>query len=214
MWLMSLALLLGVTLVIAIPAIITAESVRPSDWIGFSGSVVGGAITLFAAIIAWFAVGRQVEQQREAAENHRADAIDEKLQRHAVTIFDLQSKFEKVIYAKQAEDLYTAFQNLDEGSASWEVLSLLTDFSLGDDQPWASELVGMYREVALAYRTGGVTKEIEDKAKVATLLQAELMNAIGRRRKYMRVHGSQALQSMPVDIETYRVAIRKSDAGQ
>jgi hypothetical protein len=37
-----------------------------TDWLGFSGSVIAGAMTLVAAIIAWFAVNRQIHSQEES----------------------------------------------------------------------------------------------------------------------------------------------------
>ena len=45
-------------------------------WIGFSGSVLAGAITLLAAVIAWFAVQRQINAQ-EYAEKRAAQRLAE-----------------------------------------------------------------------------------------------------------------------------------------
>jgi len=47
-------------------AINVAKDGARSDWLGFSGSVVGGAVTLIAAITAWFAVQRQIKAQEQA----------------------------------------------------------------------------------------------------------------------------------------------------
>jgi hypothetical protein len=47
-------------------AINAAKDGPRSDWLGFSGSVVAGAVTLIAAIIAWFAVQRQIKAQEQA----------------------------------------------------------------------------------------------------------------------------------------------------
>ncbi|UFS77200.1 hypothetical protein LPB73_07435 [Tardiphaga sp. 37S4] len=66
-WLISLGLALGVFLVMAVPLAITSEAIKPSDWIGFGGSVVGGAFTLFAGITAWFAVQGQISAQDRIA---------------------------------------------------------------------------------------------------------------------------------------------------
>jgi hypothetical protein len=65
LWLISLALILGSLITVAIPISI-ASTIKSSDWIGFAGSVVAGAITLFAAVLAWFAVQRQIAAQEDA----------------------------------------------------------------------------------------------------------------------------------------------------
>jgi hypothetical protein len=67
LWLLALAIILGVFIVVAIPiSITTGDSIKSSDWIGFSGSVAAGAMTLIAAALAWFAVQRQIQAQLEA----------------------------------------------------------------------------------------------------------------------------------------------------
>jgi hypothetical protein len=67
-WLISLALILGTAIVVMIPAAISeGDAIKASDWIGFSGNVVAGAMTLIAGVIAWFAVQRQIAVAREVA---------------------------------------------------------------------------------------------------------------------------------------------------
>jgi hypothetical protein len=46
-------------------AVNAAKGGARSDWLGFSGSVIAGTVTLIAAIIAWFAVNRQIKSQEE-----------------------------------------------------------------------------------------------------------------------------------------------------
>lgn len=53
-------------------SIATGETIKSSDWIGFAGNVVAGAMTLIAAIIAWFAVKRQIDAQEQAEIRARA----------------------------------------------------------------------------------------------------------------------------------------------
>jgi hypothetical protein len=66
LWLISLAMVLGTLIVVMLPvSIATGDNVKSSDWIGFSGSVLSGAITLLAAVIAWFAVQRQISAQED-----------------------------------------------------------------------------------------------------------------------------------------------------
>jgi hypothetical protein len=58
---------LGTFIVVILPiSIATGDNIKSSDWIGFSGSVLAGAITLLAAVIAWFAVQRQINAQEDA----------------------------------------------------------------------------------------------------------------------------------------------------
>jgi hypothetical protein len=67
LWLISLAMVLGTLIVVMLPvSIATGDNIKSSDWIGFSGSVLAGVITLFAALLAWFAVQRQISAQEEA----------------------------------------------------------------------------------------------------------------------------------------------------
>ncbi len=66
LWLISLALVLGSTIVTFIPiSIASGDPINSSDWIGFAGNVVAGAMTLIAAIMAWFAVQAQIKAQRD-----------------------------------------------------------------------------------------------------------------------------------------------------
>jgi hypothetical protein len=67
LWLISLAMVLGTLIVVMLPvSIATGDNIKSSDWIGFSGSVLSGAITLLAAVLAWFAVQRQIGAQEDA----------------------------------------------------------------------------------------------------------------------------------------------------
>jgi heme A synthase len=49
-------------------SITTGDDIKSSDWIGFSGRVLSGVITLLAAILAWFAVQRQIKSRLNAQE--------------------------------------------------------------------------------------------------------------------------------------------------
>jgi hypothetical protein len=68
LWLISLAMVLGVLILTAVPLILSKEAIHPSDWIGFAGSVLVGGIALLAAIIAWRAVQSQISVQNRIAE--------------------------------------------------------------------------------------------------------------------------------------------------
>jgi len=74
LWLISLSLVLGCWIVVSIPAsIATGEAIKSSDWIGFGGNVVAGAMTLTAGIIAWFSVKGQIEAQEIAHARAQAE---------------------------------------------------------------------------------------------------------------------------------------------
>ncbi|MET4236584.1 hypothetical protein ABIA85_009900 [Bradyrhizobium sp. LA6.10] len=69
LWLISLAMALGTLIVTLLPvAIASGDTIKTSDWIGFAGNVVSGAMTLFAAAIAWHAVRQQIAAAIEMAE--------------------------------------------------------------------------------------------------------------------------------------------------
>lgn len=75
LWLIMLAMVLGTLIVVLLPvAIATGEPIKSSDWIGFAGNVVSGAVTLLAAIVAWFAVQRQITASKEIANLTQTEA--------------------------------------------------------------------------------------------------------------------------------------------
>jgi hypothetical protein len=79
LWLISLAMVLGTPIVVLLPvAIGTGDSIKSSDWIGFAGSVVAGAITLLAAILAWFAVQRQIRALEDAEKRATERAAEQR----------------------------------------------------------------------------------------------------------------------------------------
>jgi hypothetical protein len=61
LWLMSLAMALGVIISIAVPLIVSANAVNSTAWIGFCGSILGGAITLIGLVVATRNVNRQLQ---------------------------------------------------------------------------------------------------------------------------------------------------------
>lgn len=102
-WLISLALVLGTTIVVLIPAAIaTGGPIKSSDWIGFAGNVVSGAMTIIAALIAWLAVQKQIEIQKLLSRQQAAIQKFNILQAQLVILqeeniladaMDLQSKY-------------------------------------------------------------------------------------------------------------------------
>ncbi|WP_316171077.1 hypothetical protein [Bradyrhizobium sp. SZCCHNRI1058] len=64
--LISLAVILTLLVFIGAPIAASKTNLDLKDWLGFSGSVLGAAMTLGAAIVAWKAVQRQIGVQREA----------------------------------------------------------------------------------------------------------------------------------------------------
>jgi hypothetical protein len=64
--LLSLTAALALLLTIGIPITVSKDRVELKDWLGFAGNVVGAFVTLLAAVIAWYAVQRQIGVQREA----------------------------------------------------------------------------------------------------------------------------------------------------
>jgi hypothetical protein len=79
LWLISLAMVLGTLIVVMIPvSIATGDNIKSSDWIGFAGGVVVGAIALLAAILAWFAVQRQITAQEDAEKRAAQRAAEQR----------------------------------------------------------------------------------------------------------------------------------------
>jgi hypothetical protein len=74
LWQILLALGLGTSIIAMIPfGIVGGDAIKASDWIGFAGSVVSGAMTLAAAAAAWFAVQRQINAQIEIARQNETE---------------------------------------------------------------------------------------------------------------------------------------------
>jgi len=69
---LALAGVLSVLLTVGIPLVLAREPIRASDWLGFAGSIGGAMVTLIAAVLAWRAVQKQVEVQRDIADRQSA----------------------------------------------------------------------------------------------------------------------------------------------
>ena len=54
-------------------AVNLAREGNRSDWIGFAGSIVGAAMTIVAALVAWWAVDRQIRITKEIAGRDRLE---------------------------------------------------------------------------------------------------------------------------------------------
>lgn len=70
--LIVLAAVLASLLVTAMPLVKSEPPAHTSDWLGFAGGVVGGLMTLVAAVVAWVAVQRQIHAQLLIADGQAA----------------------------------------------------------------------------------------------------------------------------------------------
>jgi hypothetical protein len=101
----GIATAVGVVLIIAIVAWLGVAgpiwraywTASAEQWLGFAGNVFGGLITLTAAIIAWFAVRAQIEEQRLASERHRRDTVELRLTEYHALIFILHNEYSQVL---------------------------------------------------------------------------------------------------------------------
>jgi len=121
LWLISLAMVLGTLIVVMLPvSIATGDNIKSSDWIGFSGSVLSGAITLLAAILAWFAVQRQIKSQLDA-EERAAERVAERR-----TIEMAEAKYAATIVLTHTVHAAAAVLNVTSQfiEASWEPLAV------------------------------------------------------------------------------------------
>lgn len=135
-WLICLALVLGVTIVVLVPAAISqGDTIKANDWIGFAGNIVGAIVTLIAAIIAWFAVQQQIKAQDRNAELARTFETEKLRQNHA------EAKFAAVAVLTQSIHAVTAVAMLNS-----KILKLI-------DAPNNQGLqgVGISAEITLAF---------------------------------------------------------------
>jgi hypothetical protein len=59
----------------SVPATLASEQIKWSDWLGFAGNIVGAGAALFAAAVAWRAVQRQIEAQRDSIAAQRDSTV-------------------------------------------------------------------------------------------------------------------------------------------
>lgn len=71
-----LAVVLGIFLSISVPLFIGSAAIRPSDWIGFAGSVLTSGVAAIAAYLAWRNISRQMRANFLSREE---DRIEEEL---------------------------------------------------------------------------------------------------------------------------------------
>ena len=72
-WLISLAMALGTAIVVLLPASIAGgDAIKTSDWIGFAGNVVAGAMTTWPRLSFWYWASKQIGAQQRIAEHQIA----------------------------------------------------------------------------------------------------------------------------------------------
>jgi hypothetical protein len=97
LWLISLALVLGTSIVVLLPfAISGGDAIKASDWIGFAGSVVAGSMALVAALVAWFSVQGQIKAQERIA------TIQTAIQKSAILNYQIEILQNERRLARQA----------------------------------------------------------------------------------------------------------------
>jgi hypothetical protein len=79
LWLISLALVLGVFLATALPLVVLTKDALPGDWLGFAGAIIGAGCTIFAGWLAYSAVQVQIKDYRDAARQTAFSALDEQV---------------------------------------------------------------------------------------------------------------------------------------
>lgn len=79
LWLISLALVLGVFLATALPLVVLTKDALPGDWLGFAGAIIGAGCTIFAGWLAYSAVQVQIKDYRDAARQTAFSALVEQV---------------------------------------------------------------------------------------------------------------------------------------
>jgi hypothetical protein len=74
LWLIALALALGIFVLTSIPLLVSVNVINSTAWIGFSGSVIGGAIAIVAVVVATLNVRRQLRVNLLSREEERMEA--------------------------------------------------------------------------------------------------------------------------------------------
>jgi hypothetical protein len=75
LWLLSLAMALGVFLSVSIPLVVSTNAINSTAWISFSGSIIGGAVAIAAVVVATRNVRRQVRVGLLSREEERIEAV-------------------------------------------------------------------------------------------------------------------------------------------
>lgn len=98
--LIALAVALTALLSIGIPISVSKETVELKDWLGFAGNILGAAVTLAAAFIAWTAVQSQIKAQRDAFILDVTAREEDRLEAELATLYALADVTVQVVRAE------------------------------------------------------------------------------------------------------------------
>ena len=94
-WLLMLALALGIFITTFAPIVASPDPVKLSDWLGFAGSLGGAIVALIAAWKAWSAVQDQIQQ----AERLETSADGRSTPRYAPFSRSNSANYQTIVFA-------------------------------------------------------------------------------------------------------------------
>jgi hypothetical protein len=183
--LIGLALALVIVVSIGAPMVLSADQIKLADWLGFAGSLFGGAFTLGAAYVAWLAVQGQIAEQRRSAEAQRRDGADQRLSLIISAVMRVYNEYAQIA-ATHNEDRMRQFEDFEAFRYSPDLLMALIDPVVGHDREAINFLLHAMRNRAGAL-IGKVDAERGDSyGKIVPDLYREVLDGLTRRREVMQ----------------------------
>jgi hypothetical protein len=160
-------------------------SATPDQWLSFAGSVLGGFMTLAAAIVAWFAVQVQIGEQRRSTEMQRRDTAENALTQHAAAIFSVHNEYGQIPLVG-VEDRYDQYKEFEAVRCSGPVISTMIDPVIGKDHEAIGFLMkAMHNDALSNFQKPSETHPRHEKT-IIPLLYEDVLRMIGERRRIMR----------------------------
>jgi hypothetical protein len=116
LWLISLAMTLGVFLSVAVPLIVSVNTINATAWIGFSGSLIGGVVAILALLVATRNVRRQMRVSLLSREEERMEEVLSGLREIAAYLGGILAKMRSINGQSVAAtiDTYRIRGNIDD----------------------------------------------------------------------------------------------------
>jgi len=182
-------------------------SATPDQWLSFAGSVLGGFMTLTAAIVAWFAVQAQIGEQRRSIEMQRRDAAESSLTQHAAAIFSAHNEYGQIPLVS-IEDRFDQYKEFEAVRCSAPVISTMIDPLIGKDHEAIALLMKAMHNDALSNIQKPGDGHLRHEKMIIPILYDDVHRMIGERRRIMRRGSVDDLTNIRViKVEKYRRAI-------
>jgi hypothetical protein len=128
-------------------------------WIGctmaahenLAGGLIAAAGALFAAWVAWVAIGRKIQETLRHAEQSRRDNAERALTRYGIAILDVMDRYTQVFHPQDEKEVLARLDAFRAVMDDPTVRSAMVDSLFGRDQPMVAFFLNSARFAAYAY---------------------------------------------------------------